>query len=188
MERLSGNEQFTYDGVSINRELNDFWSWQASDLLVYSIRGALAEYIVAAALGIDDTYRSNDWHEYDLEYKGVKIEVKSSAYLQSWEREKPSRICFNIYPSRPFTASVWDNNDICRHSFIYVFCLFKTKDRETANPMMLEQWNFFVVKTSDIDKMLGNQRTITVSTIKTLPYIECSYDQLRRSIDQIIKL
>ena len=106
MERLTGDEHFTYEGSPINRLLNDFWAWQASDLLTNSIRGALAEYIVATALDIDGTYRMNDWHEYDLKYCGKKIEVKSSAYLQSWERDRLSRISFNIYESRPFTASV----------------------------------------------------------------------------------
>lgn len=50
MERLTGDEHFTYEGSPINRLLNDFWAWQASDLLTNSIRGALAEYIVATAL------------------------------------------------------------------------------------------------------------------------------------------
>lgn len=186
MERLTGNEHFTFDGTPINRLLNDFWSWQASDLLVNSVRGALAEYIVATALDIDNSYRANDWHEYDLEYHGKKLEVKSSAYLQSWEREKLSRICFNIYPSRPFTASVWDNDDIRRHSDIYVFCLFACKDRKRANPMLLEQWRFYVVPTSRIDTQLGVQRTVSLPTLATLSITECNYDGLRAAVDAII--
>ena len=186
--RLTGNEHFLYNGIPINRLLLDFWSWQSSELLSNTLRGALAEYIVATALDIDSGASRVNWYEYDLLYGNTRIEVKSSAYLQSWEREGFSRISFTIYPARPVTASLWDDDDISRHSDVYVFCLFKSKDRETANPMMLEQWDFFVVKTSDIDKKLGNQRTISVSTIKSLPHIQCTYDGLRQSIDAFAKV
>lgn len=187
MKRHTGNEQFSYNGVPTNRLLLDFWSWQASELLSNTLRGALAEYIVATALDIDTNSSRVNWYEYDLLYGDTRIEVKSSAYLQSWERQGFSRISFNIYPSRPVTASIWDDDDISRHSDIYVFCLFKCKDRNMANPMMLEQWDFYIVKTSDIDKTLGKQRTISLSTIKSLQHIQCTYDELRNSIDAIAK-
>lgn len=185
--RLAGDERFMYNGVPINRLLLDFWSWQSSELLSNTLRGALAEFIVATALDIDSGTSRVNWYEYDLLYGNTRIEVKSSAYLQSWEREGFSRISFTIYPARPVTASLWDDNDISRHSDVYVFCLFKSKDRDTANPMMLEQWEFFVVKTSDIDKLLGNQRTVTLSTVKSLPHIQCTYESLRRSVDAAAK-
>ena len=142
MKKLTGNERFLYNGIPINRLLLDFWSWQSSELLSNTLRGALAEYIVATALDIDSENSRVNWYEYDLLYGGCRIEVKSSAYLQSWERDGFSRISFNIYPSRPVTASVWDDDDISRHSDVYVFCLFKSRDRELADPMMLEQWDF----------------------------------------------
>lgn len=187
MKKLTGNEHFLYNGVPINRLLLDFWSWQASELLSNTLRGALAEYIVATALDIDSNDSRINWYEYDLLYRSTRIEVKSAAFLQSWKREGFSRISFSIYPARPVTASIWDDDDISRHSDVYVFCLFKSKDREAANPMMLEQWDFFVVKTSDIDKSLGNQRSATVSTIKSLPHIQCSYEDLRLSVDLVAK-
>lgn len=187
MKTLTGNEHFMFNGVPINRLLLDFWSWQASELLSNTLRGALAEYIVATALDIDNGDGRVNWYEYDLLYGNARIEVKSSAYLQSWERDGFSRISFNIYPSRPVTASVWDDDDISRHSDVYIFCLFKCKKRDEANPLMLEQWDFFVVKTSDIDTFLGAQRTVTLSTIRSIPHIECSYDDLQQSVDLILK-
>ena len=185
MKSLTGNEHFLYNGVPINRLLLDFWSWQASELLSNTLRGALAEFIVATALDIDTDEHRVNWYEYDLKYGDCRIEVKSSAYLQSWEREGYSRISFNIYPSRPVTASIWDNDDISRHSDVYVFCLFKTKDREQADPMLLEQWDFYIVKTADINERLGNQRTITISSIENLPHIKCNYEDLKQSIEKM---
>lgn len=186
MKSLTGDEHFTFNGVTINRLLNDFWSWQASDLLSNTLRGALAEYIVATALDVDTSECRNNWYEYDLLYGESRIEVKSSAYLQSWEREGFSRISFTIYPARGVTSSLWDDDDIKRHSDIYVFCLFECKDRAIANPMQLEQWRFFVVSTQTIDASLKSQRTISIPTIRSLEHIECDYEHLRESIDVLI--
>ena len=185
MTMLTGNEHFTNNGTPINRLLLDFWSWQASDLLSNTLRGALAEYIVATALDIDASSERTSWYEYDLLYGDTRIEVKSSAYLQSWERDGFSRISFSIYPSRPYTTSIWNDYDISRHSDIYVFCLFTSKDRDTANPMLLEQWDFYVVRTADIDATLGTQKSVSLSTLETLPHKRCAYDDLKRAIDSM---
>lgn len=182
---LTGNEHFLFNGVPINRLLLDFWSWQASDLLSNTLRGALAEYIVATALDIGTDHDRTGFFEYDLLYGSTRIEVKSSAYLQTWERDGLSRISFNIYPSRPASALNINDYDPERRSDIYVFCIFTETDREKANPMLLEQWTFYVVRTSDIDRLLGNQRTLSLSTLKSLPHTECSYDGLKQSIDSL---
>ena len=50
-------------------------------------RGTLAEFLVAAALGLLDTPRL-EWDSYDLKTRtGVTIEVKSAAYIQSWKQD-----------------------------------------------------------------------------------------------------
>ena len=54
-----------------------------ADIVGNTNRGALAEFIVARAIGSEPAVR-NDWAAYDLETpSGIKVEVKSSAYLQS---------------------------------------------------------------------------------------------------------
>ena len=64
---LSGNEKFTYSFALLpEKTLKDFWAWNSSDLLNNTLRGALAEYIVAMALGIEFSYAREDWSEYDL--------------------------------------------------------------------------------------------------------------------------
>ena len=53
-------------------------------------RGALAEYLVACALGVADNVRVN-WDKYDLlSPEGIAVEVKSSGYLQSWDQNELS--------------------------------------------------------------------------------------------------
>lgn len=53
MKILTGNEHFTYEGMPAGILLNDFWAWSSSDLLNNTLRGALAEFLVASAIGVD---------------------------------------------------------------------------------------------------------------------------------------
>ena len=57
---MTGDEHFTFYGMPINKLFSDFVMWYSSDLLDISIRGPLAEFIVAQALEID-FYRSSQW-------------------------------------------------------------------------------------------------------------------------------
>lgn len=80
----TGKEQFCYDGKSLNISLLNFWQWCDSDLLNNALRGHLAEFIVATAVEADLSLIRNEWVEYDLlTPEGIKIEVKSAAYVQT---------------------------------------------------------------------------------------------------------
>jgi hypothetical protein len=70
-----------------NIEPLEFWKWAFSDFLSNALRGVLAEFIVAKAMDCTDVQRT-EWDAYDvITSDGIKIEVKSSAYLQSWHLE-----------------------------------------------------------------------------------------------------
>lgn len=183
MKKLTGNENFLYEGMPINKSLLDFWSWQSSDLLNSSIRGALAEYIVATSLDLDADEVRNVWNDHDLQYNGFNIEVKSSSFLQSWEKSEMSRIVFTVYESRPATASLWESDDIRRHSDLYVFCLFACQDRLIADPLKLEQWNFYVLKTSELDAKIGHQRSISLSSLLSIGAVKTDYKDLKGTVD-----
>lgn len=186
MKTLTGDEHFTSQGIPINRLLNDFWAWQSSDLLNNSIRGALAEYIVATSLDIDTSEARNVWNDHDLLYNGFNIEVKSSSFLQSWEKSKMSRIVFTIYESRPATASIWENDDIRRHSDLYVFCVFACQDRLLADPLKLEQWDFYVLKTSELDAKVGHQKSISLSSLLSVGVAKIDYNGLKEAVDSLL--
>jgi len=82
--KKSGKEKFTFKhALQIDANVNDFWSWYCSDLMINSTRGGLAEFIVALSLGQKNRIRAA-WEPWDLTYNGIKIEVKSSAFVQSW--------------------------------------------------------------------------------------------------------
>lgn len=88
MKVLTGEESLNFEGKSLNKPLIEFWRWNSSNLLNNTLRGVFAEFIVATALDIDLTDVHSDWASYDLkDNDGRRIEVKSSAYLQSWFAE-----------------------------------------------------------------------------------------------------
>ncbi|MDM5221320.1 hypothetical protein QUF86_11390 [Peribacillus sp. NJ11] len=64
----------------------DFWQWGFSKILTNNLRGIFAEFLIGTALGCLNQLRV-EWDAFDLVYKGMKIEVKSSAYIQAWHKE-----------------------------------------------------------------------------------------------------
>lgn len=107
--RKSGCERFIDGSQELDFDLLSFWQWSASDLLSNATRGILAEYLVARALDADPEGVRDEWAAYDLKTKdGVKIEVKSAAYLQSWHQEKLSRVSFVVPKTR-----AWDAATLC---------------------------------------------------------------------------
>src|SRR5713226_9413468 len=91
----TGRERFGAGDQMLAFELSDFWRWSMSDLISNATRGRLAEFIVAKALLISTDTVRDEWSAYDLKTpEGIKVEVKSAAYIQSWHQSKLSAINF----------------------------------------------------------------------------------------------
>lgn len=94
----NGNEKFMIENQHLNFFLLDFWRWSVFDILSNATRGILAEFIVAKALGVDVSNDRDQWDTYDLVMpENIRAEVKSSAYLQSWEQLDFSKISFRYW-------------------------------------------------------------------------------------------
>jgi hypothetical protein len=183
--RKTGGEPFELDGKSAPFNLINFWQWSSSDLPNNTIRGVLAEYIVASALGCHNGTRV-EWDAYDLITKeGIKIEVKSAAYIQSWSQSKLSSIKFGIQPTKGWDATTNITSDIReRQADVYVFCLLEHKDQETINPLSLDQWEFYVLATSVLNERLGEQKSISLSSLLKLDPKVVAYGELSEAINQ----
>lgn len=177
----TGKEAFEFNGQALHLSLIDFWRWSVSDLVSNAARGVLAEYIVASALGLAgaDKVRS-EWDAYDLlTSDGIKVEVKSAAYLQSWYHKKLSAISFSI---RPTTA--WDDTtnersgDLKRQSDVYVFCILHHQDKETLDPLNLDQWIFYILSSAIIDKKYPIQKSIGLNSLLKLNPSIAKYDEI----------
>lgn len=182
-ERKTGSERFRDGSKELTADVLSFWQWSASGLVGNTMRGVLAEYIVALALGIDQGVR-REWEAYDLLFADLtKIEVKSAAYVQSWHQEKPSTIQFGVARRRPWDAAT---NTValepCRSADVYVFALLSHADRATINLLDLSQWKFFVLPTATLDARERSQHSITLRSLEALAGPPLAYSQLRHAV------
>jgi len=183
VNRKDGNERFYSGETELSLNLSSFWQWSSSDLVNNTLRGMLAEYIVASAIGIEKGIRT-EWDAYDLESPdGIKIEVKSSAYIQSWPQKELSEIQFGIQPTHGWDAATntYDKT-LQRQSDVYVFCVLTHKVQETINPLNLSQWLFYIVATETLNNKVEHQKSIKLSSLKRLNPIESSYSELKSAI------
>ncbi len=159
LDQKTGNEKFTSGGSDMNLSLSDFWKWSVSDLVSNATRGILAEFIVGSALRVDHPVRE-EWAAFDLETAGgVKVEVKSAAYMQSWAQNAPSKISFKC-------GETVQGSDKKRWADYYVFALLHHDKREMLNPMNLDQWEFYVLPTSALNARTG--RSLSLKSLQSL--------------------
>ena len=184
---MTGDEHFTEKGKESKIDVLSYWQWSSSDLLTNRQRGVLAEYIVASALKLTSKPRE-DWDAYDLiTDTGLKIEVKSSAYVQSWEQDKLSTISFGIQPTIKWKKDGTRATKKKRQADVYVFCVLAHKDKETINPMNLDQWDFYILDTKVLNKQVPTQKKITLPSLLSLTPIKSSYQDIRSHIKKIEK-
>ena len=189
VEPKTGREELHADGEGLGSTLRSFWRWSTSDLVSNVTRGRLAEFIVAKALGISTDGVRNEWDAYDLETEdGVKIEVKSAAYLQSWHQERLSRITFRV----PKTRS-WDpdsnrlENEAKRPADVYVFAVLAHQDKSTVDPLNVNQWRFYVLPTRILDERTRSQHSITLKTLERLSSGSVLFQELRITVQKAFK-
>jgi hypothetical protein len=150
--------------------LLEFWQWSVSDLVSNATRGRLAEFLVAQALGGTPTDVRDEWAAVDLEMPGgIRIEVKSAAYLQAWNQRELSRIVFATPPTREWDPETNRQSDVAvRQADLYVFALLAHKDKATLDPLNVEQWQFYVVPTTVLNARKRSQHSITLKSLEAL--------------------
>ena len=182
-------DKFHVEGGCPEATLGDYWRWSSSSILDNTERGVVAEFLVANALGLTDKPRV-EWGSYDFKMPdGTKIEVKSSAFLQSWRQEKYSTIRFGIAR----TKEAWDAHTgksqkldpPKRIADIYVFCLLKHKDKATVNPLDTDQWEFFVVPTFRINDEHSDRRSISLKQLERVEDHPTPYSDLAATVARV---
>ena len=184
----TGQEQFIFNNEKLPLNILSFWQQSSSELLGNALRGILAEFIVASTIDILDKPRE-EWDAYDLKSKnGLKIEIKSSSYLQSWEQTKLSKIIFGIQPTSSLDYATNKRSTIkIRQSDIYIFCVLSHKNKNTVNPLNLNQWDFYILETKILNEKVKTQKSITLSSLLKLNPIKIKYDELKKEIIQLEK-
>lgn len=172
MDILTGTEQFITEQGKVTADVTDFWRWSGSNLLENTYRGMLAEFLVARALELDSITRA-EWGLYDLLYGDIRIEVKSSAYIQSWEQAELYKPRFDIH------VPVSEGK---RQSDVYIFSLLNEKERDKINPLDLNQWDFYIVKTSAINSTFDSQKSVALSMVEPIA-IKVKFGEIKKAVD-----
>ena len=189
----TGDEPFHAGGSPLppplqSATLGDFWSWACSDLVGNSLRGLIAEYLVARAVGSEQRVRV-EWDAYDVLAPGeLRIEVKTSGYLQSWQQKQLSAISFDIAPKRSWSA---DTNtysaEPARAAHVYVFAVHHHEDKATVDPLDVTQWTFHVVPTRLLNARCAQQRTLSLAALQRLGAIAVDFGDLAREIAKVAR-
>ena len=174
----AGNEPFRVRDKTVGFTIFDYWRWAHSDLLDNAARGVLAEFLVVRALNytlaLNYTYEPrHEWDATDVRTEsGLKVEVKSAAYAQTWAQNAPSKISFDIAPrSREWNAKTDEYETYeppKRIADVYVFCLLGQPDDPCPDPMDLDQWEFYVLAKETLDQERRSQKTIALNPLKSL--------------------
>jgi hypothetical protein len=162
----------------------DFWRWAFSDLLEDTLKGHYAEWLVSQLLGLPTPHGGRPGYgNSDLRSAtGLRIEVKSSAYWQSWklrnedgtpksateiERWRPT-------PDRPITFSrlrardTVDRTDTrvgCK-SDLYAFCFQSETDPARWDALDLRQWEFYLLTRAQVESL--NVSSLSLKRLRSL--------------------
>lgn len=181
-KKLSGKEPLV--GIE-NTVVLDFWAWAYSDILSNRNRSIFAEFLVASALGEIDSPRI-EWDAVDLRYQGKMIEVKSAAYVQSWQQNKLSTIRFDIGKKLGWFAETNSFGTLAqRNADCYVFCLFTEQNQAQADVLNAEKWTFFVVETRQLEVRFGNQKSVSLNYLKEI-CLEATFRELKQTIEKVL--
>lgn len=207
-KKLTGLEHLVNGNTVLPFHIAEFWQWAYSDMLRNTERGIFAEFIVKIALELGGLYTNNDirsnFEPYDLigpnikqnfsnklelpnsnTYLPCRIEVKSAAYVQAWKPHPGTtpKISFSIAPTK-VPNEIGDYRPDAprqRNSDIYVFAIYTTTKKE-QNIFDMNLWKFYVIKTSVLNEKCGEQKTISLTKLKTLGSPELSFNELYQAI------
>lgn len=188
--KVSENEPFLSQSEDLSFDLKDFWMYQYSN--VWFQTGELAEFIVYKALNGSINMNRDFWAVYDLKYKDWRIEVKSTADNHAWNKEgKQTQRVFDIHKVKN-RGFVKNDEKYCRVSDLYVFCHNRSKndfenDPEGSFPLNLDNWEFYVLPTSVINDICGNQKTLSLGRLKKIhSHAPCHFMEIKGVVDDII--
>lgn len=168
LRRLTGQEQLNLDGAPlVGGTAIEFWRWAAGDLRGNALRGHFAEWLVGLLLGVDLSVRT-EWDSYDLILGEVRIEVKSSAYIQGWGQRALSRISFGALVKQPWDAGTgtWEIEQRLNAEW-YVFALETCESGPEYDPLDLDQWRFYVIHRDALTDLRPRQ-TLSLRRVEEL--------------------
>ncbi|MDD5792635.1 MAG: hypothetical protein PUD22_08640, partial [Erysipelotrichaceae bacterium] len=115
--------------------------------------------------------------------EGISVEVKTSGYIQTWDQDKLSNIVFGIRPTLGWDSETNTySSDKIRQADVYVFCVHKHKEQETINPLDISQWDFYVLKTEELNRRAPGQKSASLASILKMGAEKCAFSEIHGKI------
>lgn len=190
VKKLTGKEEFK-NVNSKHFSVLDFWQYGFSSLNSNVLRGALAEFIVESALKDQKEISiRNPWGDYDVEYKGKKIEVKSCSYIQDWNQTKLSNIIWSGLKAKTIywsdaVSSFKTNEEKEYKSDIYVLSLLHHKESETLDILDLNQWSFYILSKEKLKAVSKNRGAVSLVLLEKNNIKPTSFEEIKKSIEAL---
>jgi hypothetical protein len=183
--KLSGQEIFKNVGKDFS--VLDFWQYGFSNLNSNVLRGVLAEFLVEQALkNTDDITLRNPWGDFDVEYKGKKIEVKRCSYLQDWDQNKLSTVKWSGLKAKGIywndAVATNDQKEASYKADIYVLALLHHKETETLDILDLDQWSFYVLTKDQLQDISNDGSSVSLSRVQKSVICPVIFKALKESI------
>jgi len=151
-------------------------------LVTNSLRGIVAEAVVASALKQEWLWCSADYAGWDFERSdGIRLEVKQSAARQTWQRSdgRPSVCSFDIRARKGrYEGADW-LDEPGRNAHLYVFAHHYVHD-DAADHCDPAQWAFYVISTI----ALPSTHTIGLRALSKLSQ-PCTYSELGETVESV---
>ncbi|MGF9757636.1 hypothetical protein AAII07_20800 [Microvirga sp. 0TCS3.31] len=151
-----------------------------SDLKTNNVRGYLAEFMVAHAVGA--VAPRVEWDSWDVTSPdGVRIEVKTSGYIQAWAQKKLSVPTFRVAPAYGWEASTgaWSGQQSL-NAHVYVFCLHTATSHDTYDPLDTSQWKFYIASRTAVEERTTRQ--MGLATLRKVAGDPVTYGELGAAI------
>ena len=148
-------------------------------LVTNVLRGHVAEAIVALALEPEWHWCAADYAAWDFERAdGLRLEVKQSAYLQSWASTPGSKVqpSFDVRGRTGRWEGATCIDEVGRPAHLYLFCYHDRRDG-LADHRDPRQWKFYVVTA----KSLPQIKRIGIAPVRRLA-ASCTFDELERQV------
>lgn len=176
------------DGNDIST-VSDYWKWAHTNIMDNAERGVFAEYLVSKAVKSKSVVREN-WAKYDVvSEEGITIEVKTSAYLQTWGQNDLSSVRFGVAKTQGYDIETNSyEQEKKRQAQVYVFCLYAEKEQDNINVLDMAQWEFYVLKAQAINESIKykDYKSLGLNAIVELGAKKCSYEKIHQTIKEIL--
>lgn len=176
VDPLTGSERFE----GLDASVLDFWRFALPDLRTNNVRGYLAEFLVARAVGSSQV--RVEWGAFDTETPdGIKIEVKTTGGLQVWYQDKPSRLGF-----RGLKAGAYDpttNTTASEKTYnadVYVFCHQTAQVHDQYRQLDVSQWDFYVLARDEV--AATGYGSLGLTTVRRMAGDPIKYEQIAEAV------